>query len=306
MTTSIDQVRALLIDCFDTSGLGVVGRARAGEILGAEMQSHAALKAAAAIRPLAAQLGRWPLVVCAWNDSGTGLDRFGDLVARQSFTHEPLSQRGKHEVEDILAAAMDASVLDSLDVISNRFDEFEFDLPNEIESTIARFGRGPDVGVLSMQLGPNAGFREVERALLEWELNEFGPEALPPPFAGDAHMHWFEPAGRPVALLLLPTSVSWHVPAYVSWYAADEASSELVCALFRKWEERYGARPVCHYLTMVGFEVDRPPTEIREALELAIEHYLIAQCTMTLPGVSIRDHARTLMGNSRWFLHQRP
>ena len=36
------------------------------------------------------------------------------------------------------------------------------------------------------------------------------------------------------------------------------------------------------------------------------EHDLVAGSTLTLPCVSVRDHARYLLKHNRWFLHERP
>lgn len=57
---------------------------------------------------------------------------------------------------------------------------------------------------------------------------------------------------------------------------------------------------------MLQFVVARRPATAEEALELAWQQYLVAPCTMLLPGVSVRDHARALLHIDRWFLHERP
>jgi Domain of unknown function (DUF4253) len=57
---------------------------------------------------------------------------------------------------------------------------------------------------------------------------------------------------------------------------------------------------------MLQLQVSAPPKTLDEAFEVAVEQSLAAPCTLALPGVSIRDHARALMGRPEWFIHERP
>jgi hypothetical protein len=63
---------------------------------------------------------------------------------------------------------------------------------------------------------------------------------------------------------------------------------------------------VASWGTMLQLEVTRPPQQLREAFELAVEQYAVASSTLDLAGVSIRDHARSLLHRTEWFLHDRP
>ena len=65
--------------------------------------------------------------------------------------------------------------------------------------------------------------------------------------------------------------------------------------LLKKWHEQYEAELVCHFGTMLNFIVAKPPNTSESAFELAWEQMVIAECTIILPGVSLRDHARSLL-----------
>lgn len=121
-----------------------------------------------------------------------------------------------------------------------------------------------------------------------------------------AHMRWFEPRNQPVALMLMPSPRSWETLAYFSWFAAQTIGTLAVLAVARRWAQRYEAKLVAHWDTMLQYIVGRPPSTIEEARVLAREHTLIAPCTTLLPGVSLEAHAHALIDRDRWFLHERP
>jgi hypothetical protein len=79
-----------------------------------------------------------------------------------------------------------------------------------------------------------------------------------------------------------------------------------VIAVARHWRTKYGAELVANWGTMLQFHVNRPPTTIKDAFDLAHEQAVLAPDTTILPNVSLRDHARALLGRTEWFLHERP
>jgi hypothetical protein len=105
--------------------------------------------------------------------------------------------------------------------------------------------------------------------------------------------------------LFLPCSNGWDALAYIHWYGSYDGSENYI-ALGRSWEERFGAELVAHHGTMLQCLVSRPPQTIEEAWPLACEHDLVAECTLALSGISLRDYTRALVGWDRWFLHERP
>ena len=72
------------------------------------------------------------------------------------------------------------------------------------------------------------------------------------------------------------------------------------------WEQRYGAELVANWGTMLQLVVSRPPGTIEDAFALACEHQVFSVSTLGLPGVSIRNHARSLLHRHDWFFHERP
>jgi len=57
---------------------------------------------------------------------------------------------------------------------------------------------------------------------------------------------------------------------------------------------------------MLEFVVNRPPRSLDEAWALAREQELVAPCTTALPGITLREHARSLVDRDTWFIHERP
>jgi hypothetical protein len=63
---------------------------------------------------------------------------------------------------------------------------------------------------------------------------------------------------------------------------------------------------VASWGTMLQLKVNAPPADLEDAFELSVEQWIAAPPTLALPGVTIRDHARTLWNRPEWFLHDRP
>jgi hypothetical protein len=104
----------------------------------------------------------------------------------------------------------------------------------------------------------------------------------------------------------MPSERHWEAPSYINWFASTSHSSQLVVALLREWNTKYGAELVAHHGTMLEFTASRLPSSPEEAFHLAWQQETIAPCTTILPGVSLRDHARAMLHTNRWFLHERP
>lgn len=67
-----------------------------------------------------------------------------------------------------------------------------------------------------------------------------------------------------------------------------------------------GVGDPANWTTMLQFVVPRPPSTVDDALVLARQHELVAECTLALPGVSTEQHAAFLLTADRWILHERP
>lgn len=249
------------------------------------------------VRDVLEQTGRWPVVAAGWAGP-VGPDLFN----RFPFDH---GAGGDTSVRGIVARA---DTIDPREVIADlaRGDD-EWDVSDHLESfelvgTRVVVGDAPSADEVTRALGGRPTHAELDRWLLDWE-EAHGPTRLEAP----THLEWFEPTGMDVAVLLLPTMHSWHVPAYMSFFGAEgPGGAEKLIAVLRSWHERHGAELVAHYGTMLEFVVSRPPRTLEDAWRLAREQELVAPCTTTLPGIPLRQHARALIGRSTWFLHERP
>jgi hypothetical protein len=246
-------------------------------------------------RDLVSRTGRWPVVAVAWN----GLD---ELFIRFPFDN------GSGADTSVAGIVSRADRLDPVDVLADlaaqddRWDAYEYLEPFEIPNTEQAVGSSPSAAEVRAALGPAPSRAELDSWLLEWEQSRGGTVA-----SRTAHLEWFEPDGLALWLVLLPTTRSWEVPAYISFYGAEgEGGAERLVAVIRSWHGRYGAELVAHFGTMLEFSVGRPPLSLQEAWQLAREQELIAPCTTALQGVPLRQHARALVGRGTWFLHERP
>lgn len=167
----------------------------------------------------------------------------------------------------------------------------------QLDNTRRRVGRIPeDFG------RPDPDQLALERRLLAWEEDQAPTKGR----EDGGHIDWFTP-DDPCSLLLLPITQPEHAVAYVSFYGADgEGGHERLIAILRSWRERFGAHLVANWGTMLQFLVVRPPRTLEAAFALAVEQSLVAPSTLSLPGVTVRDHARALLDRGEWLLHERP
>jgi hypothetical protein len=170
-----------------------------------------------------------------------------------------------------------------------------------------RFGEAPSVQQMC-RLRDSGGLQtdaELERWLLNWEVERFGNEALRPISVAYLDGHEFSDPNPRVAVLL-PTLQSWKALLHMGWYGLEGDEAAEMAASLRVWNEKYGAELVAAFGTTLYLRVTRRPTSIDEAFALAIGHRHFASDTLCLPGVSTRDHARALLTQDRWFFHSRP
>lgn len=185
------------------------------------------------------------------------------------------------------------------------------DLNDSIQYSLARtknrFGECPDESQVRELMASNViqSTVDLEKWLFDWELQHFNSEeAIAAP--DTTYLNWFEPDGQTAVLMLLPTENGWNSLAYLHWFGACSAGTTVAISFLKRWNQRYNAELVCHYGTMLQLKVERLPETPEEAFELAWEQEALAECTTILPGVSLRDHARSLLQVKQWFLHERP
>ena len=250
-------------------------------------------------RALVDRLGRWPVATTSWGSTAVGED---------DFSRFPYGD-GDNAPRAICSRARDLSREDALER-PMLFDgetyyarEWRDVVQFQLDGTRRRVGAAPGLDeVLALDLSPD--HVALERWLLEWE--EARRPTTEPEDAG--HLEWFDPEKLSAcALVLLPTPASEEVPAYLSFCGAwGPGGHERLIAILRSWRERFGAEMVASWGTMLQLEVTRPPQQLAEAFELAVEQFAVAPDTSNLAGVSIRNHARTLTQRTEWFLQARP
>jgi uncharacterized protein DUF4253 len=285
----------------DAAGLGgrqalVLDAAGAGTALAVDVSPDEMLDTWAAARAAVDRTGRWP-VLCDRHAV-----RDGDLFSR--FYFEEGSNGVDSDPAAILARAATIDVDARLTEQARRqFPDGAVDwVEHERGITVANYGDAPPAAdIRAAVTGTEPAGIAADRYLFGWERAR-EPVSEPDPGVQD----WFGQEKSP-ALVLLPAAQPWAVFAYVHglydacWYGHD-----LLVAAARRWYERYGAEPVAALDVMSWFNVSRPPTDPDEAWRLAFEHYALAETTLTVPDVPLRQHARLLPTLDRWVLFSRP
>lgn len=244
---------------------------------------------------------RYPLLVEGW-----GAD---DYFAR--FYYEEEVNDGKLQgisPKEILATASTADLEAFLETKKDARKEY---LEDSIEGSLARtrerFGASPDnfqiKALIDQQMIRSTV--ELEKWLFNWELQNFSHVNAATALY-TSYLDWFEPDSRTATLLLLPVENGWDSLAYIHWFGACSAGTPVAIGFLKQWHQHYDAELVCHYGTMLQLNVGRLPETPEEAFELAWQQEALAECTTMLPGITLRDHARSLLMMKRWFLHERP
>lgn len=254
---------------------------------------------------------RYPVLVCSWTSHPHSWEQeVADNNFCSRFYYQEEIFQGEHQTT--APAAIIARTLQvNLDDFLERQSIGEADLDAEIDYALAaieeQFGLSPDKSEIQklIQDGAIASQIDLERWLFNWELQNIHYEQAIAPL-DVSYLDWFEPPRKSKVLMLLPTVNSWDALAYLHWYGACSAGSEVAISFLQRWYQRYSAELVCHYGTMLQFQVGKPPSTPVAAFELAWEQYALAPYTLQAPGISLRHHARSLLSINHWFLHERP
>jgi Domain of unknown function (DUF4253) len=265
------------------------------------VESAKAVEAWQLMRSLLEHTKRYPIITYGWG-SDDFFSRFYykeedfDVKIHNTSPESIISRVSMVDLETFLAMGKAASR-----------EYLEDSITYSLEETLTRFGLCPSESQVRELIdnGSICSIFDLEKWLFLWELKNFNyDDAIVP--LDVRYLDWFDPGEQKLPLLLLPIENSWDSLAYLHWYGACSPGSPVAISFLKKWHQQYNAELVCHYGTMLQFNVGRRPISPEEAFELAWEQEALAECTTILPGISLRDHARSLLKVKQWFVHQRP
>ena len=102
--------------------------------------------------------------------------------------------------------------------------------------------------------------------------------------------------------LKIKTDASWKIPAYLcygGWNACPEP--ELQCAIWKYWEEKYGAKIVGISGDVIEAYVSRPPETEEDAMALAWEQYLYCADIVDQGCETISNLGAGLINHDKWY-----
>lgn len=112
-------------------------------------------------------------------------------------------------------------------------------------------------------------------------------------------------AGKPhehIAIGLVPTHTSWHVPAYLRFGDFNYCPSPAEHAsVLKHWEEQFGTRVVSMTHDTIELRVTNPPTTREDALALAYEQFAYCSDIVDQGVGSLDALAATLLHGTAWF-----
>lgn len=247
------------------------------------------------------QTGRYPIVTEGW-----GAD---DVFSRFYYKEEAFDGKLQDISPESIITSIPTSNLENFWEKRNAYcvKRLEDSIARALEETGKHFGSCPDEAQIRelVDNGTISSCVDLEKWLFHWELQNFSTEdALCVP--STEYFQWEEPYGRDATLLLLPIENGWDSLAYLHWWGACSAGTNVAIDFLKQWNQKYDAEIVCHYGTMLQFKVGKRPLTPEDAFDLACGQEALAECTTILPGISLRNHARSLLIVDRWFLHERP
>ena len=260
------------------------------------------------LRGLKAELGMYPVISATWggmSSSWAESVKGEDVFSRFYYSEEsPGEDTSPLNIITKSKGTIHESILEEHNKIYS--EEIVDSISYYIDGLKLSFGKAPfEQEVLDqMARGEIKDYFSLNKWFFDWSIKEIGLEKLS--MESTEFLNWYEPSGQSELLILLPTSNSCEIIAYIHWFGACTTNTEKAISLLRKWNAKYGAEVVAHYGTMLHIKVAKKPETTEEAFELAKEHESFAPCTTALPGATLSDLAIALMSRDTWFLHERP
>ena len=284
-----------------------------------EVNSANALESWQILQELKTSIGRAPILVAEF-ETGKNWQQSVKKSQTEIFSRFPYEfelNNSRHTDQEISpqaiinrAKTLDlASVLESYSQREEAYsssEQLQEEIEREVDFTQQNYGIAPTVSeVVNALQDQKQTLIQIESFLFHWENNHVDVSQLQASVYLD-YLDWYEPNSG-LGIILLPTLNNWDALAYISFFGAEGfGEAEKMMTVFQSWQQCFGAELVAHYGTILQFVVQHPPSTLETAFQLAWEQYMIAPCTLELPGITLREHARALLQTQRWFLHERP
>lgn len=138
---------------------------------------------------------------------------------------------------------------------------------------------------------------EIESYLGEW------PGEMADKGSIRAHTNVLNNQIRPqVELILAKIDQPWKLPAVVRFGGWNDCpESEVLCAFFRRWQERYGAEIVALHNDLIECTVKNPPRDEAAAMELAWEQFWFSFDIVDQGYETVQNLAATLLNSDYWY-----
>ncbi len=111
--------------------------------------------------------------------------------------------------------------------------------------------------------------------------------------------------GKPLTDLVgveIHADAAWHIPAlfkYGGWNDCPEPEAQ--CAIWKYWEEKYGAKIVGISQDIIEAWVENPPQTQEEAMQLAMEQYLYCGDIVDQGVETVANLAALLLKQKVWY-----
>lgn len=105
-----------------------------------------------------------------------------------------------------------------------------------------------------------------------------------------------------VAVARLQVNAAWEIPAHFKFGGWNECpSAEVQCAVWKYWQEKYGAHIVGLSSDVIEAVVERPPTTQEEAMQLAWQQYWYCADVVDQGVETVANLAGCLLNGKTWY-----